>query len=252
HAVRQRSRRRTEIHAPGRYAPRMCLAGHGTSLMRSLLPGHQDATKIPAPKKLVRASRLSVLSAPAGVTREEHRKDRQNADHQRKPNRRNPRPRNQEQNIRVAERERPAHRGPKRTVISDVPDGEGPQENSGPGAHLRCREKGHTEKHDHGGSFAKEFESEKARRGVERSFPDFTWKLSQTLDRPVPPGLIGGLSNLAKSNKRPERNRGRRHMAAAVAFSLCRRDLRLILPSLPIFFSLDCGPRAIKRAKQLP
>src|SRR2546429_9339536 len=169
----------------------MCLAGHGTSLMRSLLPGHQDATKIPAPKKLVRASRLSVLSAPAGVTREEHRKDRQNADHQRKPTRRNPRPRNQEQNIRVAERERPAHRGPKRTVISDVPDGEGPQENSGPGAHLRCREKGHTEKHDHGGSFAKEFESEKARRElVER--PRVLGKLAGTAQDGGEGALITG------------------------------------------------------------
>src|SRR5437660_11328960 len=45
-----------------------------------------------------------------------------------------------------------------------VEDGEGLKETGGPGALLRGREKGHTEKNDHGGSFAKEFESEKARR----------------------------------------------------------------------------------------
>ena len=53
-------------------------------------------------QNLVGASRLSVLSTPVGVTREEHRKDRQRADQERKPNRRNPWPRNQEQNIRIA------------------------------------------------------------------------------------------------------------------------------------------------------
>src|SRR5215472_9933407 len=87
---------------------------------------------------------LAVLSTRAGVARKEHRKDRQSADEERKPNRRNPWPRNQEQNIPIGQRQRPAHGGPKRGVISAVPDGESPEENGGSRPHLRSSEKCHT------------------------------------------------------------------------------------------------------------
>src|SRR5437763_16249680 len=43
---------------------------------------------------------------------------------------RDPRPRNQKQNVGIPERQRPAHRGPKHRVIGDVPDGKRSEEHT--------------------------------------------------------------------------------------------------------------------------
>src|SRR5215472_1415352 len=104
----------------------------------------RNGNKISTRKARFTLPGLAVLSTRAGVARKEHREDRQSADEERKPNRRNPWPRNQEQNIPIGQRQGPAHGGPKRGVISAVPDGESPEENSGSRVHLRSSEKCHT------------------------------------------------------------------------------------------------------------
>src|SRR5689334_5313119 len=79
--------------------------------------------------------------------REENRENCEKTDKERIPYRRNPRPGNQEEDIGVAQREGPAHRGPKRRVISDVPDGESPEKDRSTRTRSRNGEEGDTQQH---------------------------------------------------------------------------------------------------------
>src|SRR5207245_4516377 len=57
---------------------------------------------------------FALWRSPAG---EENRENRKKTDQKRIPYRRNPRPRNQKQNVGIPKRQRPAYRGPKHGVI---------------------------------------------------------------------------------------------------------------------------------------
>src|SRR5438094_8079411 len=88
----------------------------------------------------------------------------ESAHQQRKPHRRKPGHRDQKEYVWISDRNGPTHRGPKSSVVHDVPNGEGPKENGGAGSGVSGSEQGNGEQHNDCSGFAKDFEREQTLR----------------------------------------------------------------------------------------